>query len=75
MDQTGYHFWFGARRFQATSPSMTVADIKKMTNASPGDHFFRERKGQSDLGIGDGELVDLKGEPHFWSAPAATMFG
>ena len=70
-----HHFWFNAKKHLTMEPSMTIADIKKMVDAVPGYQVFRERPGDTDLGIGDSESVDLTNEPHFWAAPPATMWG
>lgn len=51
-----------------------MAEIKALANSTPGYIAFREREG-GDLPIGEGEAVDMLGEPHFWAAPPATMFG
>lgn len=69
-----YPFWFDGRKFETDKPRMTMAELKALTGATPGYHAYREREG-GDLPIGEGEAVDMAGEPHFWAAPPATMFG
>lgn len=64
-------FWFGARRFQTMEPSMTIAEIARMANASLSYQIFEEREG-GDIGRTHGEAVDLTRQPHFYAVPPAT---
>lgn len=69
-----HYFWFDARKHRTMSPSMLMADVKRLADISPGYQAYEERDG-CDIPWGDGMSVDLTHEPHFWAAPPATMFG
>lgn len=68
-----YNFWFNMRRFSSENPRTTIAELKEMANASPGYHTYKEVDG-GDVAYGDGEAVDLTGEPRFYTVPPATMY-
>lgn len=66
-----YYFWFDARKYRTMSPSMQIADIKKLADASPLYQVYEERDG-GDIPWGDCEHVDITYEPHFFATPPAT---
>lgn len=69
-----FGFWFNMRRFTLENPRAQIAELKRMANATPNYHTYRDMFGKGrDIGFGEGEAVDLAGEPHFYTVPPATM--
>jgi hypothetical protein len=74
-----HYFWFDARRFKSSEPSMKIGEIVTLVGASPSYLVYEDRNGgrpgpSDDVGRGAGEWVDLTREPHFFAVPPATAF-
>jgi hypothetical protein len=67
-----HYFWLDGRRFRTVEPSMTGAQIKRLTDAPVMYPMFREDGDWKETPIGDGIAVSLVGEPHFHCVPPAT---
>lgn len=71
-----HNFWFNAKKYKVTVPSMQVGELVKLADASPLYHVFRESDDDTpDVAFSHSECVDLTNEPRFYTVPPATMWG
>jgi len=77
---TSRYFWVNCRRYEASSQKMTGAEIRAIANTAVNEPLIRDlnaavpHKPPNEVYVGDGEVVDLDGEPHFFTVPPATMY-
>jgi hypothetical protein len=67
----GFLFFHDARPFRTEHPSMLVWELKRFVRATNMYPLYQQHAG-GDVGLNDGQAVDLTQEPRFYSLPPAT---
>lgn len=63
-----HRFWMDCREYKITHPSLTVTELRAITNGGPCGHgwVMEERTDGRDVSYGDSESVDLTHQPRFY---------